>query len=228
MTHTSLSLETKEHTPLKEKPPPRGLHHSCLGVLRPEDNVAGYYQQQVEMLEGFNEMDTLAQRGFLIGMSKEDKEKLARSETTAPPAPPSISRRLCSNPRRIFRRIFLRLNVHRLILGSSILDLHQFYRRTQLPDTSPAERSIPPPGSLELDHRASSPPPPAVACTPSSARFAVPDPIERPSSKDLMITAFRRVAALEEDYGLVWFQKLHHFAFLRALSLSEGLSLISF
>lgn len=49
----------------------------------PEDNVAEYYQQQVEMLEGFNEMDTLAERGFVPGMSKEEREKLANSETFA-------------------------------------------------------------------------------------------------------------------------------------------------
>ncbi|XP_027111092.1 metal tolerance protein 11 isoform X2 [Coffea arabica] len=49
----------------------------------PEDNVAEYYQQQVEMLEGFNEMDALAERGFVPGMSKEEREKLARSETAA-------------------------------------------------------------------------------------------------------------------------------------------------
>lgn len=36
----------------------------------PEDYVAEYYQQQVEMLEGFNEMDALAERGFVPGMSK--------------------------------------------------------------------------------------------------------------------------------------------------------------
>lgn len=36
----------------------------------PEDNVAEYYQQQVEMLEGFNEMDALAERGFVPGMSR--------------------------------------------------------------------------------------------------------------------------------------------------------------
>ena len=34
------------------------------------DDVAEYYQQQLEMLEGFNEMDTLADHGFLPGMSK--------------------------------------------------------------------------------------------------------------------------------------------------------------
>ncbi|XP_016717934.1 metal tolerance protein 11 isoform X2 [Gossypium hirsutum] len=51
--------------------------------LSPEDNVAEYYQQQVEMLEGFNEMDALAERGFIPGMSKEEREKLARSETLA-------------------------------------------------------------------------------------------------------------------------------------------------
>lgn len=69
---------SEEH---KEKPP-RGLH-DCLGVLGPEDYVAEYYQQQVEMLEGFNEMDALAERGFVSGMSKEERDKLARSETTA-------------------------------------------------------------------------------------------------------------------------------------------------
>ncbi|XP_008233556.1 PREDICTED: metal tolerance protein 11 isoform X1 [Prunus mume] len=66
----------------KEKRPPRGLH-DCLGVLGPEDNVAEYYQQQVEMLEGFTEMDVLAERGFIPGMSKEEQEKLANSETFA-------------------------------------------------------------------------------------------------------------------------------------------------
>ncbi|MBA0600445.1 hypothetical protein Gorai_006632 [Gossypium raimondii] len=54
-----------------------------LMVSGPEDNVAEYYQQQVEMLEGFNEMDALAERGFIPGMSKEEREKLARSETLA-------------------------------------------------------------------------------------------------------------------------------------------------
>lgn len=39
-------------------------------VSGPEDNVAEYYQQQVDMLEGFTEMDALAERGFIPGMSK--------------------------------------------------------------------------------------------------------------------------------------------------------------
>ncbi|KAB2010551.1 hypothetical protein ES319_D10G246400v1 [Gossypium barbadense] len=69
-----------EHKDVKK--PPRSLH-DCLGVLGPEDNVAEFYQQQVEMLEGFNEMDALAERGFIPGMSKEEREKLARSETLA-------------------------------------------------------------------------------------------------------------------------------------------------
>ncbi|OEL13683.1 Metal tolerance protein 5 [Dichanthelium oligosanthes] len=68
----------------QERPPTGALHH-CLGVLAqgPEDVVAEYYQQQVEMLEGFNEMDMLTDRGFLPGMSKEEREKVARSETLA-------------------------------------------------------------------------------------------------------------------------------------------------
>ncbi|CAO2195189.1 unnamed protein product [Urochloa humidicola] len=68
----------------QERPPTGALHH-CLGVLAqgPEDVVSEYYQQQVEMLEGFNEMDTLTDRGFLPGMSKEEREKVARSETLA-------------------------------------------------------------------------------------------------------------------------------------------------
>jgi len=49
----------------------------------PEDNVADYYQQQVEMLEGFTEMDELAERGFVPGMSKEEQDNLAKSETLA-------------------------------------------------------------------------------------------------------------------------------------------------
>ena len=39
----------------------------------PEDNVAEYYQQQAEMLEGFNEMDELTERGSLHRMSKVHK-----------------------------------------------------------------------------------------------------------------------------------------------------------
>ncbi|XP_009337551.1 metal tolerance protein 11-like [Pyrus x bretschneideri] len=66
----------------KEKKPPRGIH-DCLGVFGPEDNVAEYYQQQVEMLEGFTEMDALAERGCIPGISKEEQEKLAKSETFA-------------------------------------------------------------------------------------------------------------------------------------------------
>lgn len=42
----------------------------CFLDSGPEDNVADYYQQQVEMLEGFNEMDALAERGFVPGMTK--------------------------------------------------------------------------------------------------------------------------------------------------------------
>lgn len=38
--------------------------------LGSEDVVAEYYQQQGEMLEGFNEMDALAERGLLPGISK--------------------------------------------------------------------------------------------------------------------------------------------------------------
>ncbi|URE24945.1 Metal tolerance protein [Musa troglodytarum] len=66
----------------REKPHPRGLH-DCLGVLGTGDVVAEYYQQQEEMLEGFNEMDALTDRGFLPGMSKEEREKIAKSETMA-------------------------------------------------------------------------------------------------------------------------------------------------
>ncbi|CAA3028763.1 Hypothetical predicted protein [Olea europaea subsp. europaea] len=51
--------------------------------MGPEDNVAEYYQQQVEMLEGFNEMDVLAERGSVAIVSKRDWEKLVRSETIA-------------------------------------------------------------------------------------------------------------------------------------------------
>lgn len=49
------------------------------GVSGPEDNVADYYQQQVEMLEGFTEMDELAERGFVPGMSKVSLDDAATS-----------------------------------------------------------------------------------------------------------------------------------------------------
>nr|GMD54586.1 metal tolerance protein 11 isoform X1 [Ipomoea batatas] len=82
-----LNFDGFELSPEHKEKPPRGLH-DCLGVLstfrnREEDIVAEYYQQQVEMLEGFNEMDALADRGFVPGMSKEEREKLAKSETAA-------------------------------------------------------------------------------------------------------------------------------------------------
>ncbi|CAM8964868.1 hypothetical protein QQ045_003386 [Rhodiola kirilowii] len=66
-----------------EKRKPRSGVHDCLGVSVPQDNVAEYYQQQVEMLEGFSEMDALAERGFVPGMSEEERDSLARSETRA-------------------------------------------------------------------------------------------------------------------------------------------------
>ncbi|XP_037472178.1 metal tolerance protein 5-like isoform X1 [Triticum dicoccoides] len=70
--------------PQQENPPSRGLQ-DCLGVLAqgPGDVVAEYYQQQLEMLEGFDEMDTLTDRGCLPGISKEEREKIAQSETLA-------------------------------------------------------------------------------------------------------------------------------------------------
>ncbi|MQM22620.1 hypothetical protein Taro_055674 [Colocasia esculenta] len=67
--------------PPGEKPPRR--LQDCLGVLGSGDVVAEYYQQQEEMLEGFNEMDTLADRGFLPVMSKEEQEKIVRNEKMA-------------------------------------------------------------------------------------------------------------------------------------------------
>lgn len=42
----------------------------CLYFVDAGNDVAEYYQQQVEMLEGFNEMDTLADRGYVPGMTK--------------------------------------------------------------------------------------------------------------------------------------------------------------
>ncbi|KAI3865767.1 hypothetical protein MKW98_013301 [Papaver atlanticum] len=57
--------------------------HKCLEVLAPEDVVATYYQQQVQMLDGFSEMDALTDRDFLPGMTKEEQENLAKSENLA-------------------------------------------------------------------------------------------------------------------------------------------------
>ncbi|RWR86023.1 metal tolerance protein 5-like protein [Cinnamomum micranthum f. kanehirae] len=76
-----LNFDGFQRSEPKEKPP-RGLH-DCLGVLGSEDVVAEYYQQQVEMLEGFNEMDALTDRGFLPGQTKEERERTARNERMA-------------------------------------------------------------------------------------------------------------------------------------------------
>lgn len=77
-----LNFDDFQVSPQHKEKQPRKLH-DCLGVLGPEDDVAEYYQQQVEMLEGFSEMDALAERGFVPGLSKEEREDLARSETFA-------------------------------------------------------------------------------------------------------------------------------------------------
>ncbi|WCJ19514.1 Cation efflux family protein [Euphorbia peplus] len=66
----------------KGKPPPPCGIPDCLGGFGPDD-VAEYYQQQVEMLEGFTEMDALAERGFVPGLTKEERDNLAKSETFA-------------------------------------------------------------------------------------------------------------------------------------------------
>lgn len=44
----------------------------CRGVLGGGDVASEYDQKQVEVLEGFNEMDTLMDRGFLPKMLKEE------------------------------------------------------------------------------------------------------------------------------------------------------------
>ncbi|KAH9312866.1 hypothetical protein KI387_027901, partial [Taxus chinensis] len=69
--------------PERDEKRPRRIHDCFNVVLGPGDGVAEYYQQQEEMLEGFTEMDTVSERGFLPGMSKEEREKVARSERIA-------------------------------------------------------------------------------------------------------------------------------------------------
>lgn len=49
---------------------PNALFLTLSAAQGSADDVAEYYQQQLEMLEGFTEMDTLTDRGFLPGMSK--------------------------------------------------------------------------------------------------------------------------------------------------------------
>nr|XP_029116975.1 metal tolerance protein 5 isoform X5 [Elaeis guineensis] len=71
-----LNFEGFRRSERKEKPSCR--LQRCFGVFGTGDVVAEYYQRQVEMLEGFNEMDALADHGFLPGMSKEEHERVAR------------------------------------------------------------------------------------------------------------------------------------------------------
>uniref|UniRef100_A0A2P2MI67 Uncharacterized protein MANES_10G037600 n=1 Tax=Rhizophora mucronata TaxID=61149 RepID=A0A2P2MI67_RHIMU len=78
-----LNFDGYQLTPKQKEKRPSGGLHDCLGVSRAEDNIAEYYQQQEEMLEGFNEMDELAERGYIHGMSKEERDNLARSESLA-------------------------------------------------------------------------------------------------------------------------------------------------
>lgn len=69
--------------PEREDRPQRGIHDCFNVVLGPGDGVAEYYQQQEEMLEGFTEMDAVSEHGYRRTMSKEDRDKVARSERTA-------------------------------------------------------------------------------------------------------------------------------------------------
>ncbi|KAJ0979427.1 hypothetical protein J5N97_014901 [Dioscorea zingiberensis] len=73
-------LRTPQH---REKEKPHRGFHDFLCVLGTEDVVAEYYQQQVQMLDDFGEMDTLADRGFLPGVSKEERENTASKERMA-------------------------------------------------------------------------------------------------------------------------------------------------
>ncbi|KAG0450393.1 hypothetical protein HPP92_026804 [Vanilla planifolia] len=77
-----LNFDGLRRVELVEEKPSGRLDH-CLGVLAKEDVVAEYYQQQVEMLEGFGEMDVLTERGFLPKLSKEERDAIAKSETLA-------------------------------------------------------------------------------------------------------------------------------------------------
>ena len=67
-----------------EKHQQRGLQ-DCFSVLDPSsgDGRDEYYQQQDEMLEGFIEMNTVSNCGYFRGLSKEDYDNVARSETIA-------------------------------------------------------------------------------------------------------------------------------------------------
>ncbi|GLJ08310.1 hypothetical protein SUGI_0086150 [Cryptomeria japonica] len=69
--------------PRMDDRPQRKIHDCFTIVLGSGDGVAEYYQQQEEMLDGFTEMDAVAHCGYLPGMSKEDCEKVAKSERTA-------------------------------------------------------------------------------------------------------------------------------------------------
>ncbi|KAL4179124.1 hypothetical protein AMTRI_Chr13g85750 [Amborella trichopoda] len=56
---------------------------SCLKRLSKRHKVAEYYKKQEELLEGFNEMETVTELGCLPGLTEEQSKKLARSERTA-------------------------------------------------------------------------------------------------------------------------------------------------
>ncbi|GLJ08312.1 hypothetical protein SUGI_0086310 [Cryptomeria japonica] len=69
--------------PERDDKPQGGIHDCLTVVVGPGDGVAEYYQQQDMMLEGFTEMDAVSEHGYLLGMSEEDRQKVARSERTA-------------------------------------------------------------------------------------------------------------------------------------------------
>ncbi|AQK89428.1 Electron transfer flavoprotein subunit alpha mitochondrial [Zea mays] len=77
-------LVVDEHkTILEEVPREENGTLSAANYAGHENVAAEYYKQQVEMLEGFSEMDAFTYRAFLPVMSKEEQEKVVRSESLA-------------------------------------------------------------------------------------------------------------------------------------------------
>ncbi|KAG0561263.1 hypothetical protein M758_9G049200 [Ceratodon purpureus] len=74
------SFRLPEHQPSES---PRTIAADCMKKFSAEKGIDEYYRQQEEMLEGFVEMDSIAERGYVHTTTQEEREITKRGERFA-------------------------------------------------------------------------------------------------------------------------------------------------
>jgi len=62
---------------------PKTIMADCLKKFSAEKGIDEYYRQQEEMLEGFEEMDTIAERGYMPSTTQEERDNIKKGEKFA-------------------------------------------------------------------------------------------------------------------------------------------------